>query len=287
MPRDGGNLLFTQSEYEAFIAREPEARQWLKPYVGSDEFLNGNWRWCLWLKDANPSDLRALPGVLEHVESTKQFRLSSKAAATRKFAATPSIFCQIAQPQTAYLLVPGVSSERRAYIPIGFMAAGVIANNLVFVVPDATTFHFGVISSRMHMAWVRTTCGRLKSDFRYSKDIVYNNFPWPEAIDDKHRTAIETEAQGVLDARAKFPDATLADLYDPLTMPPALVKAHQQLDKAVDAAYLAAEKAAARKAPKLNTDAERVAFLFERYQALTSLLPVDKPNKTRKKKAGA
>jgi len=224
---------------------------------------------------------------LERVEQTRKFRLASKAAATRKFAATPTLFCQIAQPTTTYLLVPGVSSERRQYVPIGFMRPEVIANNLVFVVPDAALVHLGVVSSAMHMAWVRYTCGRLKSDFRYSKDIVYNNYPWPQPLEDKARAAIEATAQGVLDARAHFPDATLADLYDPLTMPLALVKAHQALDRAVDAAYVAAEKAEGRKPPKLTSDAERVAFLFERYQALTSLLPAEKPKRTTRRRARA
>jgi hypothetical protein len=159
----------------------------------------------------------------------------------------------------------------------------VIASTELFTVDRAEQVHFGVLQSTMHMAWVRSVCGRLKSDYRYSAGIVYNNFPWPEPLDDKARSAIETAAQSVLDARASFPDSTLADLYDPLSMPPALVKAHQQLDRAVDAAYTAVEKAAGRKAPKLGTDAERVAFLFERYQALTSLLPAEKPKRGRAK----
>lgn len=275
MPRDGGNLLFTQQEYVEFVQREPSAETLLQPYVGSDEFLNGDWRWCLWLKDVPPSLLRSMPLVLQRIEKTKQFRLASKATATQRFASTPSLFCQIAQPETAYLLIPGVSSERRQYIPIGFMAPEVIANNLVFVVPSAQLFHFGVMSSAMHMAWVRYTCGRLESRYRYSKDIVYNNFPWPDMPSDKQRGAIEQAAQAVLDARAAFPDSTLADLYDPTTMPPALVKAHQALDRAVDAAY---------GKRVFKTDAERVAFLFERYQQLTSLLPVAKAKSTRKRK---
>jgi hypothetical protein len=283
MPRDGGNLIFTDAEYREVIAGEPTAGGFIRPYVGADEFLNGNWRWCLWLESVRPEKFRQLPGVMHRVERTREFRLASKAAATRKFGATPALFCQIAQPSTDFLLVPGVSSERRAFIPIGFMSPRVIANNLVFVVPDATKFHFGVMSSTMHMSWVRYTCGRLKSDFRYSKDIVYNNFPWPD-VDEKSRTSIEVAAHGVLGARDRFPDSTLADLYDPLAMPPELVKAHAALDKAVDAAYIAAEKAAGRKVPKLGTDAERVAFLFERYQALTSLLPADKPKKLRRKR---
>ena len=170
---------------------------------------------------------------------------------------------------------------------MGFMDPAAIASNLCLIIPNATLFHFGMVTSTMHMAWVRTVCGRLKSDYRYSAGIVYNNFPWPEIGDEKFCTGIESTAQEVLDARARFPDSTLADLYDPLTMPPALVKAHAALDKAVDAAYVAAEKAAGRKPPKLATDAERVAFLFERYQALTSLLPAAKPKKARKKKAAS
>lgn len=276
MPRDGGNLLFTQIEFREFVSAEPSAAEWLRPYVGSEEFINGSWRWCLWLVGATPAVLRAMPKAMERVERTKQFRLASKAAATRKFATTPALFCQIAQPGTSYLLVPGVSSERRAYIPIGFMGPEVIANNLVFIVPEASLFHFGVMSSVMHMAWMRYTCGRLESRYRYSKDIVYNNFPWPDAPSDKHRDAIESAAQGVLDARAQFPDSTLADLYDPLTMPAPLVKAHQILDRAVDAAY---------GKRSFKSDSERVAFLFARYQELTSLLPLVKPKAARKAKA--
>lgn len=264
MPRDGGNLLFTQKDYEEFIADEPAAKKYLQPYVGSDEFLNGNWRWCLWLFGLEPNVLRSMPRVMDRIAKTKEFRLASKAAATRKFAATPSVFCQIAQPKTSYLLVPGVSSERRRYIPIGFMSPDIIANNLVFVVPNADLFHFGVVSSNMHMAWVRYTCGRLKSDFRYSKDIVYNNFPWPE-VQEKHRKAIELEAQRILDIRHEFTHSTLADLYDSSSMPPTLVKAHQALDRAVDAAY--GQK-------KYNSDADRVAFLFDLYHKYTTLLPV-------------
>ena len=167
---------------------------------------------------------------------------------------------------------------------MAFLEREVVASTELFTISDGTFFDFGVVASTMHMAWVRAVCGRLESRYRYSAGIVYNNFPWPESLDDKARAAIEAAAQAVLDARAQFPDATLADLYDPLTMPPALVRAHAALDKAVDAAYLAAEKAAGRKPPKLSTDAERVAFLFERYQALTSLLPAAGAKKTRKKK---
>jgi len=276
MPRDGGHLILEQSERDELLRLEPNAARWIRSYVGAQEFINGKWRSCLWLPGASPSDLRALPHIMQRIEAVQKFRLASKAASTRRFAATPTLFCQIAQPESDYLLMPGVSSERRTFIPVGFMNPEVIASNLVFVVPDAKLFHFGVLVSTMHNAWVRYTCGRLKSDFRYSKDIVYNNFPWPDAPDDKTQQTIETAAQAVLDARALFPGATLADLYDPLTMPPALLKAHQKLDAAVDKAY---------GKTGFKSDAERVAFLFQRYQALTSLLPAAAVKRSRKKPA--
>lgn len=239
-----------------------------------------------------------MPEVMKRVDAVRKFRLGigpnkagkslgdgkERPESTRELAETPTHFHVENIPTTNYLIIPEVSSERRPFIPVGFMSPETLCSNLVKIVPSATLFHFGIITSTMHMAWVRSVCGRLKSDYRYSAGIVYNNFPWPEAVGDKHRTAIETAAQGVLDTRARFPDATLADLYDPLAMPPVLVNAHQQLDRAVDAAYVAAEKAAGRKAPKLATDAERVAFLFERYQALTTLLRVAEPKATRKRK---
>ncbi len=280
MPRDGGNLILTDEEKDNLVQREPGAKKWLKRYTGAQEFLNGGMRWCLWLVDADPGDLRSLPRVLSHIEATRKFRLASKAAATRKFAATPSIFCQIAQPDTNYLLVPSVSSERRTIVPVGFMAPDVVASNLVFVIPDATPFHLGVMSSAMHMAWMRAVAGRLKSDYRYSKDIVYNNFPWPIDATDKLSGAISDAAQGVLAARAKFPDSKLADLYDPLSGPAALVKAHQALDRAVDAAYVPSGGKRT-----WTTEGERVAFLFDLHQKITSLLPSARPKGRKRKSA--
>ncbi|MGH8146507.1 MAG: class I SAM-dependent DNA methyltransferase [Rhodanobacteraceae bacterium] len=347
MPRDGGNLLLGDAERDALLAKEPGAAPYVLPFIGADGFINGTNRWCIWFDGRDTSVLRSLPLLREHVERTRDFRLASKAASTRGFAKTPYLFCQIAQPATDYILVPRHSSENRVLIPMGFFDPSQIAADSCNTVPGAALLHFGVLQSSMHMVWVRYTCGRIKSDFRYSKDIVYNNFPWPqleplshrergrgegtrEAERDgdaepssgaarhllpegegnsrhrllpegegssrhrllpegegnsKHRAAIEAAAQGVLDARAQFPDATLADLYDPLSMPPALVKAHQALDRAVDAAYVAAEKAQGRKSPKLTSDTERVAFLFERYQALTSLLPAAKPKRTVRRKS--
>ena len=283
-PTDGGNFLFTDEEKIAFLSEEPDAAPYIKPFISAHEFLHGEKRWVLWLVDVDPAMLKKLPKVMERVSAVDHFRKASKAASTRNYQ-YPTLFRQVTQPNSDYILVPGHTSENRRYIPFGFFSRNDIVGNSSFAIPDATLFHFGILNSQMHMAWVRTTCGRLKSDFRYSKDIVYNNFPWPDISDEKYRAAIETAAQGVLDARTQFPEATLADLYDPLTMPPALVKAHAALDKAVDAAYLAAEKAAGRKPPKLDTDAERVAFLFQRYQALTSLLPADKPKKAARKRA--
>lgn len=284
-PIDGGNYLFTTEERDAFIAKEPASAAWFRRWLGSDEFINGWERWCLWLGDCPPSELRAMPECLKRVEAVRALRKESRSAPTRKLAETPTRFHVENIPDANYLVIPEVSSERRMFIPIGFMTPDTLCSNLVKIVPNATLFHFGIVTSTMHMAWVRAVCGRLESRYRYSAGIVYNNFPWPElGDDDKHHAAIEAAAQAVLDARAQFPDSTLADLYDPLTMPPALVKAHAALDKAVDAAYIAAEKAAGRKPPKLSTDAERVAFLFQRYQALTSLLPEEKPKKGARKR---
>jgi len=294
MPRDGGNLIFTNEEKNAFLELEPKAEKWIRLYMGSQEFINGDQRWCLWLLGIKPDELRAMPHVMKRIEEVRKFRRSSKAATTQKFAETPTLFCQIAQPETDYLLVPGVSSERRQYIPIGFMHSDVIANNLVFAVPQASLFHLGVLSSAMHMAWVRHVCGRLESRYRYSKDVVYNNFPWPEIQASSNSpqpplkvrggeaqpggvmSKIEHAAQAVLDARAAHPGSSLADLYDPIAMPPNLRQAHQTLDKAVDAAY--GKKSFA-------SDAERVAFLFELYHKYTSLLPApEKPARHKKRK---
>ena len=274
MPRDGGNLIFTDVEAKEFLLIEPAAKKWLRTYTGAQEFLNGDMRWCLWLIGVPPNELRNLPITLDRIDAVRKFRIKSEAATTRKFAETPSLFCQIAQPETDYLLVPRVSSERRKYIPIGYMNQSVIANDQVLTITGATLFHFGVLCSEMHNAWMRYTCGRLKSDFRYSKDVVYNNFPWPTSPEDKATKSIEASAQAILDARALYPESSLADLYDPLSMPPELVKAHAALDKAVDAAYQYKDG---------KDDAARVAFLFERYQQLTSLLPAATTKKPRKK----
>ncbi len=260
-PTDGGFLILDNSEKAKLLRKEPNAARYLRPYIGSEEFLHGHARWCLWLEDISPADLNKMPEVKSRVESVKHFREASKAASTNAYAKYPTIFRQIAQPNSDYLLFPGVSSERRNYIPLGFLSKKVIANNLVFVVPEATLFHFGVLSSLMHMAWMRQVCGRLESRYRYSKDIVYNNFPWPQEATEKQKAAVETAAQKVLDIRKEFPDATLADLYDPLAMPPKLAKAHAALDKAVDRCY--------RKEP-FHSDRDRVEHLFALHEILSA-----------------
>jgi hypothetical protein len=260
MPRDGGNLILTEEEKDDLLAQEPQAEKWIRPYVGSQEFINRFYRYCLWLDGISPSELKNLPLVLARVNATKAFRLASSAASTRGFAATPTLFCQIAQPGSDYLLMPGVSSERRQYVPIGFLSSNVIANNLVFTVPNATPYLFGVLTSQMHMAWMRQVCGRLKSDYRYSKDIVYNNFPFPQDPGPKRIASVEAAAQAVLAARAQFPSESLATLYDQLSMPPTLVKAHQQLDRAVDQCYRLAA---------FPTELSRLEYLFGEYRRLT------------------
>jgi hypothetical protein len=280
-PTDGGNLLMNDADKDALLKVEPQAAKWIRPFLGAEEFINNTARWCLWLVDCPPNELRAMPEVMKRVQAVKDMRLASTKAATVELASSPTHFGELRQPKTKYLLIPSVSSERRKYVPIGYIDHRVIVSNLVYALPDATLFHFGVMTSAMHNAFMRFTCGRLKSDFRYSNTIVYNNYPWPgfagEALSDKHRKAIEQAAQCVLDARAQFASSSLADLYDPLTMPPALLKAHQKLDAAVDAAY---QPSGGKKS--YTSDAERVAFLFELYQPITSLLPALANKKTRK-----
>lgn len=274
-PIDDGNYLFTPEEKANFISLEPQSEPWFRRWLGGDEFLNRIERWYLWLGDCPPNELRQMPEVMKRIEAVRQFRLASKSAPTQKLAATPTHFHTECIPDDTYIALPQVSSERRTYIPIAFLDNRVLCGDKLRIVENATLYHFGVLTSLMHMAWMRTVTGRLESRYQYSVLIVYNNFPWPEPTG-AQRQAIETAAQAVLDARAQFPDATLADLYDPLAMPPELVRAHQALDRAVDAAY-------GKKS--FVSEAERVAFLFERYQAITSLLPAVSAKKTGKKTA--
>lgn len=267
-PSDGGHLLLTPDERDKLLAKEPGAARYVRRFVGSEEFINNVDRYCLWLADASPHELRSLPEVMHRIDSVRAFRLRSTAAPTRNAAQTPGRFFFVSQPAFDYLLVPEVSSERRFYVPIGRSTPDLVASNKIYVVAPASLELLGILQSAMHMAWMRTTAGRLKSDYQYSATMVYNTFPWPIEATHAHRAAIESAAQAVLDSRAKFPDASLADLYDPLTMPPELVKAHQALDRAVDAAYVPSGGKRS-----WVSDAERMAFLFTLYQRLTSLLP--------------
>lgn len=276
-PTDGGNLLLTEEEKETLINAEPQAEKWIFPFAMGDEFINNLRRYCLWLLDCQPTELRKMPQVLARVENVKKIRLASKKLPTQALATQPTRFGELRQPKANYLAIPRVSSERRLFIPIGFLPANFIAGDKLQTIENATIFHFGVLSSTMHNSWMRAVCGRMKSDYSYSAGIVYNNFPWPEPTEKQTQT-IESAAKAVLAARAAYPNASLADLYDPLTMPAILLKAHQVLDKAVDAAY--GYKGA-------QTDAARVAFLFERYQAITSLLPSTAKAKTAKRKTAA
>lgn len=261
-PTDGGNLLLSFEEKEILIAEEPQAKVWIRPFIGADEFLYNTPRYCLWLVDCPPDVLRRMPAVLHRVEAVQIMRTKSKKLPTQKLASTPSLFAEIRQSREPYLLVPGHTSESRYYIPIAYMPPEVICGNANFAIPNATLFHFGVLSSTMHNAWTRAVCGRLESRYRYSAGIVYNNFPWPTP-DAKQHAAVVAVAQAVLNARDHFSSATLADLYDPTTMPRELVKLHHILDKAVDTAY---------GVRGFDSEAKRVAFLFEHYQRQISPL---------------
>lgn len=236
-PSDGGNLIFTNEEKKALVSTTPSIDGFLRKYVGSREFINGNPRWCLWLKDLPPEKIRSEKIILERVKAVKEFRLSSTAEPTQKAANRPTEFFFISQPKSRYIAVPEVSSERRDYIPIGFLPPETIASNKIYLIDEGSLYIFGMLQSSMHMMWTATIGGRLKSDYQYSASMVYNTFPWTSKPTEKQKKSIEEKAQAILDARAQYPNSTLADLYDPLTMPATLLQAHQVLDKAVDLAY--------------------------------------------------
>ena len=260
-PRDGGYFVISSEEYEAILAKEPELKKWLRLYIGAEEFIKGKKRWCLWLKHASPLEIKNSKILYEKVEAVRKFRLSSKAKTTNGYAKVPHLFAQITQPDNEpYLIVPSVSSENRKYVPIGFLSGEVISSNAVQIIPNATLSHFGVLTSNVHMAWMRAVCGRLKSDYRYSKEIVYNTFPWCNSTD-AQKEKIEQTAQAILDARALYPDCPFSVLYDETTMPPELRKAHQQNDRAVMTAY--------GFWGKLNSESECVAELMKMYKELT------------------
>ncbi|MBQ1995936.1 MAG: class I SAM-dependent DNA methyltransferase [Clostridia bacterium] len=259
-PIDDGNYLFTEEEMMEFVKKEPLSEKYFRPWLGAREFINRISKYCLWLGDCPPNELRKMPECLKRVQAVQNFRLSSTSAGTIKLAERPTRFHVENMPSNNYILIPCHSSENRKYIPMGYVAPNVISSNATLLVSNASSYHFGVLTSNVHMAWVRAVCGRIKSDYRYSKDIVYNNFPWPTPTDEQ-KTKIEQTAQAILDARALYPDCSLADLYDELTMPVELRKSHQANDKAVMQAY--------GFWGKLNTESECVAELMRMYKELT------------------
>lgn len=256
-PADGGHLIIEGEDYEEFIRREPNANKYIKPLIGADEFINGTKRYCLWLVGVSPAELRQMPAVIERIEACRQARLGG-ADDRKKLANTPSLFRETINPASS-IVVPVVSSENRRYVPMNYIDDKTICTDRVKLIPDAKIYHFGILVSSVNMAWLRAVCGRLKSDYNYSKNIVYNNFPWPTPTD-AQKEKIEKTAQAILDARNLYPDCSLADLYDEVTMPHELRKAHQENDKAVMEAY--------GFNPRM-TESECVAALFDLYQKLT------------------
>jgi hypothetical protein len=276
MPNDGGNLLLNEEERLKLLAKEPNAENFIRKFLGAEEYINGKLRSCLWLKDALPSELRSMPLVLERIENVRKHRSASSRETTRKLADYPTLFGEIRQPNQSYVLVPSVSSEKRKFVPMGFMPKEVIASNLCLIIPNATLYLFGVLTSTMHMAWMRQVCGRLKSDYRYSNKLVYNNFPFPVNVSAKQTAKVEQAAQQVLDVRNNFPTQTLADLYDPNGMPKTLLDAHRKLDEAVEACY---------GNRKFKNDLERLAYLFELHRNYTEpLIKIEQAETKRSKR---
>jgi len=273
---DKGHLIMDDEGKKAIISKCAKANDVIKRFIGSEEFLNNKKRWCLWFDGTNPSDFRDCPEIMKRIESTKEFRNSSNRPQTKELAQTPYLFGENRQPDSEYILIPKVSSERRNYIPLGFCEPDSIANGSCLVVPNANFYHLGILSSRMHMVWMKTVCGRMKSDYQYSAVIVYNNYPWPKEPSGKQVAAVEAAAQGVLDSRAKYPDSSLADLYDPLTMPPDLVKAHQALDKTVDKCY---------RRSAFASETERLEYLFGLYNEYTAPMIKAETKKKHRKRA--
>lgn len=262
MANDGGNFILTEEEYEYLIKKEPLSKKYIRLFLGSEEFINNKKRYCLWLKDAEPSDLRKMKFVSERIEKVRKLRLESKREATRKLALTPYLFGEIRQPEEEkYLLIPSTSSEKRRYIPIGFLNCDVIASNANLLIPNATLYEFGILTSNVHNAWMRIVCGRLKSDYRYSASIVYNNFPWP-VVQSAQISQITKTAQAILDARAKYPNSSLADLYNENLMPKELLEAHRANDIAVCKAYGFDKET-------MKSESKCVAELFRMYASLT------------------
>lgn len=275
MPNDDGNFLFTDEERDQFIEQEPEAEKFVLPLISAREFIHGQRRWCLWLRDADPNEWRRLPKVMAKVQAVREFRSQSVREATQKLADVPYLFGEIRQPDSEYVLIPLHSSELRRYVPMAFFSSGYILNNSCAALPNATLYHFGILISRMHMAWMRQICGRIKSDYRYSNNLVYNNFPFSHEPDERRSLRVEQTAQAILDARAQFTGATLADLYDPNSMPKPLLDAHRANDEAVDAVY---------GSRRFKTDLERLEFLFDLYRQYTDPLTRIAEKETRRTK---
>ncbi len=273
-PIDGGHYIFTKDEMTEFIGREPESSSYFKPFIGSEEFINGNPRYILWLRDIGPSELKNLPLIKDRVEKVVKFRKASSSAPTIKLASSPLNFHTECYPSNSFLIIPQVSSERRNYIPIGFEQPGIVCSDKLRILVDANIYQFGILTSKMHMAWMRTITGRLKSDYQYSVLTVYNNFPWPMSPSSRQIEVIEKHAETVLTVRKKYKDSTLADLYDPILMPSDLLKAHQDLDKAVDLTY---------RTQPFTSEAKRMEFLFELYEKYTAdLFTKEKIKKSKK-----
>ena len=263
-PTEGGNLILTEEEKNNLLEKEPQAEKYIRPYMMGKDFIQRKPRYCLWLVGANPAELRKCPLVCKRIENVREYRLASTKAATRKKADTPMLFDEVRECKTAYVAIPKVSSENRKYVPMEYLSPVIIPGDMLFMLQGATLYHFGILTSNIHMAWMRAVCGRLKSDYRYSKDIVYNNFPWPEPTEEQ-KAGIEKTAQEILDARALYPECSLADLYDEATMPPELRKAHQQNDMAVMQAY-----GFKKGSDAYHYESACVAELMKRYQKLVA-----------------
>ena len=259
-PAEGGFLILTKSEKDDLLKAEPQASIFIRPFMMGKDFIDRKPRYCIWLVNANPSTLRTCTKVLERVKNVKEYRLKSKKAATRAKAETPTLFDEIRTSDSEYIALPKVSSQRRRYIPIDYLSADIVPGDKLFLLPNTGLYHFGILNSNVHMAWMRAVCGRLKSDYSYSNTVVYNNFPWPNPTEEQ-KAKIEKTAQAILDARAKYPDCSLADLYDDVVMPPELRKAHQDNDRAVMEAYGFKIKG--------TTESSCVAELMKMYQKLT------------------
>ena len=272
--RDGGFLILTDEEKVELVSKNSKTEKYLKRFISGDDFINNITRWCIWLKNENPVDFRNIQEFQEKFKEVRIFRGNSTRAGTKKMGDLPYLFAEERQPDFDFLIIPKVSSENRRYIPIAYLKKDFIVSDKTFVVSGTTLYHFGILTSIMHNTWMRYTCGRLKSDYSYSNTIVYNNFPWPENPTDKQKESVEKAAQNVLDARLQFANSSLADLYDPNTMPPILVKAHQALDKAVDACY---------RSQPFTSEAKRIEFLFELYDKYTAGLFVQEKIKKTKK----